>query len=158
MPITLESIVLRDTTLENASASYPIRQRCVSDTVRGSDEGGIHDLPGDSSIIRGFRVWPLFCIGSCSGGKSLLDIDDRIMTVGELATYLLVAPETVRKMAKRGELPAWAVTVHWQARYDKHPRSTRKEWRFSKKQLDAWISERSLGQGSLVQFKLCAKS
>jgi Helix-turn-helix domain len=76
-----------------------------------------------------------------------LDPDDRIMTVGEVAAYLAVAPETVRKMARRGQLPAWTVTVNWQARYDKHARSTRKEWRFSKKELDAWIRARSRSQG-----------
>ena len=76
-----------------------------------------------------------------------VDPDDRIMTVGEVAAYLVVAPETVRKMVRRGELPARAVTVSWQARYDNHPRSTRKEWRFSKKELDAWIRARSRSQG-----------
>lgn len=55
---------------------------------------------------------------------SLLDIDDHdthsdpLWTVDDVADYLKLQPETIRSMARRGELPALKIGKVW--RFQRH--------------------------------------
>jgi excisionase family DNA binding protein len=51
---------------------------------------------------------------------------DEVLTIKEVATLLKVGEKTIYSMAQNGELPAFKV---------------RGQWRFSRKDLDAWIEQ-----------------
>ena len=53
----------------------------------------------------------------------------KIMTVGEVAQYLGVVPDTVYRKARRGEIPAVKMG---------------KIWRFPKEALDKWLNDTAL--------------
>ena len=53
----------------------------------------------------------------------------KIMTVGEVANYLGVVPDTVYRKARRGEIPAVKMG---------------KIWRFPKEALDKWLYDTAL--------------
>jgi len=53
-------------------------------------------------------------------------LGEEVFTVKEVATLLKVGDKTVYSMAQAGELPAFKV---------------RGQWRFSRKDIDAWIEE-----------------
>ena len=53
----------------------------------------------------------------------------RIMTVGEVARYLGVVPDTIYRKARRGEIPAVKMG---------------KVWRFPKETLDTWLNDSAL--------------
>ncbi len=57
-------------------------------------------------------------------------MDDRLMTVRELAAYLKVNERTVLKLATQGPLPAIRVG---------------NQWRFRKAMIDAWLDDQTLG-------------
>lgn len=57
-------------------------------------------------------------------------MDDRLMTVRELAAYLKVNERTVLKLASQGPLPAVRVGS---------------QWRFRKAMIDAWLDDQALG-------------
>ena len=57
-------------------------------------------------------------------------MDDRLMTVRELAAYLKVNERTVLKLASQGPLPAVRVGS---------------QWRFRKATIDAWLDDQTLG-------------
>ena len=59
-----------------------------------------------------------------------MDIDDRLMTVKELAAYLNLNERTVLKLAAEGPLPAVKVG---------------NQWRFRKAMIDAWLDDQMLG-------------
>jgi excisionase family DNA binding protein len=50
-----------------------------------------------------------------------------LWTVKDVARYLSFRPETIREMARRGELPAVKLN---------------RVWRFSKEKLDVWLEDR----------------
>ena len=52
--------------------------------------------------------------------------DDEVLTIKEVAILLKVGEKTVYSMAQSGEFPAFKV---------------RGQWRFSRKDLDAWIEQ-----------------
>jgi excisionase family DNA binding protein len=56
----------------------------------------------------------------------------RIMTVGEIAEYLSLDPQTVSRKAQSGELPAFKVG---------------NRWRFDREDIDKWIREQKKGGG-----------
>ena len=58
----------------------------------------------------------------------------RIMTVGEIAEYLSLDPQTVSRKAQSGELPAFKVG---------------NRWRFDKEDIDRWIRDQKKGGGDL---------
>jgi excisionase family DNA binding protein len=49
-----------------------------------------------------------------------------LITVGELAAYLRVHTITIRRLAKRGEIPCFMIG---------------RRWRFEKKAVDIWLRE-----------------
>jgi len=55
---------------------------------------------------------------------------DDILTVPEVAQLLKVAEKTVYTMAQRGEIPCFKV---------------RGQWRFRRRDIDAWIASRTRG-------------
>lgn len=62
---------------------------------------------------------------------------EEVLTIKEVAALLKVGDKTIYSMAQNGELPAFKV---------------RGQWRFSRKDLDAWIeqqkhSTRDFGEG-----------
>ncbi len=57
-------------------------------------------------------------------------VDDRLMTVRELAAYLKLNERTVLKLAAQGPLPAVRVG---------------NQWRFRKAMIDAWLDDQALG-------------
>ncbi len=59
-----------------------------------------------------------------------MDMDDRLMTVKELAAYLNLNERTVLKLAAEGPLPAVKVG---------------NQWRFRKAMIDAWLDDQMLG-------------
>src|SRR3989475_9126543 len=59
-----------------------------------------------------------------------MEMDDRLMTVKELAAYLNLNERTVLKLAAEGPLPAVKVG---------------NQWRFRKAKIDAWIDDQMLG-------------
>src|SRR5438128_1431440 len=59
-----------------------------------------------------------------------MDMDDRLMTVKELAAYLNLNERTVLKLAAEGPLPAVKVG---------------NQWRFRKAMIAAWLDEQMLG-------------
>jgi len=46
-------------------------------------------------------------------GNNLVELADPLWTVEELADYLKLQPETIRSMARRGELPAIKLGKVW---------------------------------------------
>ncbi len=59
-----------------------------------------------------------------------MDMDDRLMTVKELAAYLHLNERTVLKLAAEGPLPAVKVG---------------NQWRFRKAMIDTWLDDQMLG-------------
>ena len=59
-----------------------------------------------------------------------MEMDDRLMTVKELAAYLNLNERTVLKLAAEGPLPAVKVG---------------NQWRFRKAMIDAWLDDQMLG-------------
>src|SRR2546422_4908036 len=59
-----------------------------------------------------------------------MDMDDRLMTVKELAAYLNLNERTVLKLAAEGPLPAVKVG---------------NQWRFRKAMIDAWLDDQMFG-------------
>ncbi len=59
-----------------------------------------------------------------------MEMDDRLMTVKELAAYLNLNQRTVLKLAAEGPLPAVKVG---------------NQWRFRKAMIDAWLDDQMLG-------------
>ena len=53
----------------------------------------------------------------------------KIMTVGEVAQYLGIVPDTVYRKARRGEIPAVKMG---------------KIWRFPREALDKWLNETAM--------------
>ncbi len=71
----------------------------------------------------------------CAGDGNVLtdagmDMDDRLMTVKELAAYLHLNERTVLKLAAEGPLPAVKVG---------------NQWRFRKAMIDTWLDDQMLG-------------
>ena len=58
-------------------------------------------------------------------------MEEELLTVNELAQYLKVSPRTVLRRARNGDLPAIRVG---------------RRFRFNKKQVDRWLSERTAGK------------
>ena len=58
-------------------------------------------------------------------------MEEELLTANELAQYLKVSPRTVLRRARNGELPAIRVG---------------RRFRFNKKQVDRWLSERTAGK------------
>src|SRR3989454_4443173 len=59
-----------------------------------------------------------------------MEMDDRLMTVKELAAYLNLNERTVLKLAAEGPLPAVKVG---------------NQWRFPEAKIDAWLDDQMLG-------------
>ena len=49
-------------------------------------------------------------------GNSVIDLTSPLWTVDEVADYLKLQPETIRSMARRGELPAIKLGKVWRFR------------------------------------------
>ena len=49
-------------------------------------------------------------------GNNLVELADPLWTVEEMADYLKLQPETIRSMARRGELPAIKLGKVWRFR------------------------------------------
>src|SRR5438445_13740179 len=62
--------------------------------------------------------------------EARMEMDDRLMTVKELAAYLNLNERTVLKLAAEGPLPAVKVG---------------NEWRVGKAMIDAWLDDQMLG-------------
>lgn len=58
-------------------------------------------------------------------------MEEELLTTGELAQYLKVKPQTILRKARSGDLPAVRVG---------------RRFRFNKKLIDRWLSERSVGR------------
>jgi excisionase family DNA binding protein len=66
-----------------------------------------------------------------SDEKLVQAMEEELLTAKELARYLKVSPRTVLRRARNGELPAIRVG---------------KRFRFNKKQVDRWLSERTVSK------------
>src|SRR3989449_7710311 len=62
--------------------------------------------------------------------EARMEMDDRLMTVKELAAYLNLNERTVLKLAAEGPMPAVKVG---------------NQWRFRKAMIDAWLDDQMLG-------------
>lgn len=51
---------------------------------------------------------------------------DHLLTIDEVASYLQLKSETVRAMAREGEIPAFKI---------------RRRWRFRKKDFELWVNK-----------------
>ncbi len=67
---------------------------------------------------------------------------DEIMTVDEVATYLKVSKNTVRRWCVKGKLPAFKIE---------------REWRIYKKELEKVIQQSSYGQDKVQEQPLVKK-
>lgn len=56
----------------------------------------------------------------------MIDTQDAVMTIDEVADYLKLPKSTVYKLAQKGELPG---------------RKIGRRWRFSRAQLEQWLRE-----------------
>ncbi len=57
-------------------------------------------------------------------------MDEPLMTVDEMATFLKVNPKTVYRLLKRGEIPAYRIA---------------NQWRFDKAIINAWLAQQRVG-------------
>ena len=60
-------------------------------------------------------------------------VENEIMTIEEVATYLRLKPQTIYKWAQEKRIPAAKLG---------------KEWRFRRSVLDRWLDEQMLGEDS----------
>jgi excisionase family DNA binding protein len=53
---------------------------------------------------------------SASKGETVMDRDDEILTLDEIAAYLKIAKRTVYRLAQKGEIPAFKLGGTWRFR------------------------------------------
>jgi excisionase family DNA binding protein len=61
------------------------------------------------------------------------DVDNEIMTIEEVASYLRLKPQTIYKWAQEKRIPAAKLG---------------KEWRFRRSLIELWLDEQMLGEDS----------
>jgi len=66
-------------------------------------------------------------LGVPLGQSGLMKIDDKVMTVIEVAEYLNVHPSTIYRLLRRKEIPAFRVGS---------------DWRFNRESIDTWRTSR----------------
>ncbi|MBN1477589.1 helix-turn-helix domain-containing protein [Candidatus Sumerlaeota bacterium] len=59
----------------------------------------------------------------------MLNMEDDLLNVEEVAAYLKVSPKTIYRLLKRGEIPAARIGHHW---------------RFDRKTINTWVSRESM--------------
>ena len=62
--------------------------------------------------------------------KNNYTMNERLMTLEEVAVYLRLSVHTIYKMAQQGRIPAYKVG---------------KLWRFKKEEIDKWIQKQQFG-------------
>jgi excisionase family DNA binding protein len=63
----------------------------------------------------------------------MINKEEKLMTVKEVADYLRLDEHTVYRMARKGEIPAYKVA---------------RQWRFKKNALEKWLERQSLQKNS----------
>jgi excisionase family DNA binding protein len=63
---------------------------------------------------------------SASTGETVMNRDDEILTLDEIAAYLKIAKRTVYRLVQKGEIPAFKLGG---------------TWRFRRSELDRWIAD-----------------
>ena len=62
----------------------------------------------------------------------MMESDDRVFTIIELAEYLKIPKSTLYKLVRSGSVPCLKVGKHW---------------RFHKRAIDAWLTQQNRGDG-----------
>jgi excisionase family DNA binding protein len=77
-------------------------------------------------------------MGKADGARDpgIPGLDSDLMTVKEVADYLRCHPESLYRLLRRNQIPAFKVGF---------------DWRFSRRAIDAWIVAQNVTKGSGVQ-------